>query len=69
MDDGRMHDIRELVKQVSNGEIVPLRKLRSALVQWAVMQSHGNVSSAARNLGTSRTTIYRYAGRIMRALR
>ena len=64
-----LFDIRDMVKEVSSGKIVPLRKVRRALVQWAVMRSRGNVSSAARSLGTSRTTVYRYGGDIRYVVR
>jgi len=68
-DSAKLCDIRNVVKRLSSGRIVPLREVRQALVQWAVIKSRGNMSSAARSLGTSRTTVYRYGGDIRRAIR
>ncbi len=68
-DAAKLYDIRNVVKELSGGRIVPLREVRRALVQWAVIRSRGNMSSAARKLGTSRTTVYRYGGGIRRAIR
>ncbi len=39
-----------------------LRDVESALIRKAVMQAHGNVMQAARELGISRATVYRKLG-------
>ena len=55
-------NIIHLIGQLAEGEVSPLRAARKALVKWALHHANGNVSQAAQMLGTSRGTIYRYAG-------
>ena len=54
-------EIIQLVSQLSEGKVFPLRLARRAMIQWALTSVGGNVSQAAHLLGTSRGTIYRYA--------
>ncbi len=47
---------------VPGGDHRSLRDVESALIRKAVMQAHGNVMQAARELGISRATVYRKLG-------
>jgi len=53
--------IVDLVRQLAQGQIRPLRQARRAGVLWALAQTDGNVALAASLLRTSRSTVYRYA--------
>ena len=51
----------QLISLLAEGKVFPLQKARSAMIRWALVSTHGNVSQAANLLGTSRGTVYRYA--------
>jgi len=59
--------ILDLVRQLAQGRIRPLRQARQAGIRWALAQTEGNVARAAERLGTSRSTVYRYARASSRA--
>jgi len=61
MENARQGKIVQLVSELADGKVFPLRIARRAMIQWALSHTHGNVSQAATQLGTSRGTIYRYA--------
>jgi len=54
-------EIVQLVNLLAEGKVHPLQKARRAMIRWALVSTHGNVSRAANLLGTSRGTVYRYA--------
>ena len=61
MENAQQGKIVQLVSELAGGKVFPLRVARAAMIQWALSHTHGNVSQAATQLGTSRGTIYRYA--------
>lgn len=50
------------LRGAAGGDHRSLREVESALIRKAVMQAHGNVMQAARELGISRATVYRKLG-------
>ena len=54
-------DILRLLQQLAAGRVGSLRRAREAMILWALDLTDGNIAAAAERLGTSRSTVYRYA--------
>ena len=61
MQTSSQQEMVQLISLLAEGKVFPLQKARSAMIRWALVSTHGNVSQAASLLGTSRGTVYRYA--------
>jgi transcriptional regulator of acetoin/glycerol metabolism len=60
-DKSRNEGIVSLLKELAQGHVEPLKNARDATIQWALQHTDGNVALAADLLGTSRSTVYRFA--------
>jgi transcriptional regulator of acetoin/glycerol metabolism len=57
----RADTLVDLLEELAHGHVEPLKRARNAAIKWALARTDGNVSLAADLLGTSRSTVYRFA--------